>query len=844
MSSSTPFSLGQRLVRERLRLHYSQEEVAHALGTTARSINRWEHDKAVPHPHYRQQLCHLFQVSSQTLFGPLALEESASSPLWNVPLRRNPYFTGREDVLQNLHTALHLDSTLAVAAAQAISGLAGMGKTQLAVEYAYRFREQYTAVLWLQAETHASLVADFIALASLLHLSQQNEQDQTRIVEAVKQWLDTTKNWLLILDNVEDFALVEDFLPSHMQGHLVFTTRTQFTGTYARSIALEHMSVDEGALFLLRRAKLLEHHASLKDASEALQYNARTLSQLMDGLPLALDQAGAYIEECECSLSDYQDLYHAQRTSLLERRGKNTRDHTPSISTILSLCFEKVEQANPNALNILRLCAFLAADAIPEDLLTQGTAELSPPLFPLASNPLAFDTALVLLRNYSLLRRHPETKMLSLHRLVQTLLQDTMEEKTQYIWAERAVCIVSHAFPDAREAGNWPRCQRYLAQAQVCSTLIKKWNIVSFEAARLLYQTGAYLSQRAHYAQAEAVLKDALALRVHLSGSEHLDVAPILDTLSELYYLQGQCSQMEEVTKQSLAIRKQNLGEEHPDVAESLNNLALLYFDQGRYAEAEPLHQQALAIREQMLGREHYTVAESLNNLAMLYRYWGNYAQAELLFPKALALYEKTVGSDHLYVALCLNNFAMLYRSQGHYTKAEPLYQKALTIREKTLGTEHPEVANTLNNLAVLYFHQGNFVQAESFCQRALTIREQALGMKHLDVALSLNSLSNIFVEQGRYKEAEYLSRRALAIREESLGPEHLRTAQSLNDVARLYTKQGKYEKAELLYQRALRIRIQQLGKEHPDTIATAESYAELRVRMEREKKASRLKQY
>lgn len=838
MSLAMPLSLGQRLVRERLRLHWSQEEVAQALGTTARSVNRWEHDKAVPHPHYRQQLCHVFHVSRESLFGPFPSVEntpSASSSLWTIPYRRNPFFTGREAMLLKLYTLLHSGKTATLAQAQAISGLGGIGKTQLALEYAYRFREEYATVLWVQAETRASLVAEFVTLATRLNLSEKDEQDQTRIVEAVKHWLATTNSWLLILDNVEDFTMVEDFLSSHVQGHIVFTTRTQSTGTFARCIDLEHMTIDEGTLFLLRRAKLLEYNACLEDASETLRCDARTIAHLMDGIPLALDQAGAYIEECGCSLSDYKDRYQAQRTYLLERRGSSTKDHTHSISTTLSLCFEKVEHVNPAATELLCLCAFLAADAIPEEIFTLGAAELGPTLLPLASNSLAFDDAIALLRRYSLLRRHPETKMLSIHRLVQTVLKDKMEKNMQYVWAERAVRIVNRAFPDVQGLGNWSLCQRYLAQAQACITLIGQWNMVSFETARLLHQTGAYLSQRAHYSQAEQLLKEALTMRMHLSGPEHLDVTPILDNLSELYYLQGQYTSMEPVTQKSLAIRKQHLGGEHPDVAESLNNLALLYFDQGRYAQAEPLHQQSLAIRKQTLGSEHPTVAESLNNLALLYRDWGKYAQAELLFPQALVTYEKALGPDHLYVALCLNNFAMLYRSQGQYIQAEPLYQRALTIREKVLGLEHPEVANTLSNLAVLYRHQGKYAQAEPLCQRALAIREKMLGMKHIDVALSLNSLSNIFIEQGRYDEAEPLCQRALAIREEGLGPEHLRTAQSLNDVARLYLKQGRYNEAEPLYQRALTIRTHQLGREHPDTIVTLESYTDLLVQMEKE---------
>ena len=186
-----PLSLGQRLVHERLRLNWSQEEVANALGTTARSINRWEHDKAVPHPHYKLQLCRVFNRSSETLFGTISSDESTPSPsvLWNIPYQHNPFFTGRDGILSHLHETFHIGKSAAFTQAQALSGLGGIGKTQTAIEYAYRFRNDYSAVFWLRAETHDSLIADFVTLAQLLHLPEKDELDRDRVIKAVNQWL-------------------------------------------------------------------------------------------------------------------------------------------------------------------------------------------------------------------------------------------------------------------------------------------------------------------------------------------------------------------------------------------------------------------------------------------------------------------------------------------------------------------------------------------------------------------------------------------------------------------------------------------------------------------------------
>lgn len=342
-------SIGQRLRGERERLNWSQERLAEAIGVTARSINRWEQDKVIPHPHYRERLCNIFNVPSDTLFGlsgPFTGEEaedftrpSLKTSVWNVPSRRNPLFTGRADALAALANALHAEKTVALTQAQALSGLGGIGKTQTAIEYAYRYREGYQAVLWVWAETREIFMTDLTSLAELLNLPERYEHDQQMIVEAVKLWLCNHDGWLLILDNVEDIMMVTDVLPyaPECKGHIIVTTRLQATGLVAQCINVVPMEPDEGTLFLLRRAKLLSQESVLADVSEQTRNEAGCIARLLGGLPLALDQAGAYIEETGCSLADYLDRYQRRPTALLNRRGNATSDHPSSVLTTFSL---------------------------------------------------------------------------------------------------------------------------------------------------------------------------------------------------------------------------------------------------------------------------------------------------------------------------------------------------------------------------------------------------------------------------------------------------------------------------------------------------------------------------
>lgn len=816
-----------RLKALRLKKNWSQVYVATMIGTNNVTVSRWENGTTCPSLYYQQQLCELFGQSPDELgFLPATEEPSqvggngvhGGPAIWNVPARRNPFFTGREEVLTHLHALLHSGQTAALTQAQAISGLGGIGKTQTAVEYAYRHRDEYQAVLWCRAETRGVLMADFVTIADLLNLPEKREQDQGRIVQAVKRWLQTHTNWLLILDNMEDLTLVEGFLPTQSEGHLVLTTRTQVTGPFAQRIDLEQMEPEKGALFLLRRAKLIGPEDCLEEVSDALRAEAREVSHLLDGLPLALDQAGAYIEEVGCSLSDYLDHYQTQRVALLNRRGNLIADHPESVSTTFSLSFEKVEQANPAAADLLRLCAFLDPDAIPEEIITEGASDLSSILQPIASNPVALDETLAALRTYSLLQRNAATRTLTIHRLVQAVLKERMDEDTQHWWAERTVCAVNRAFPDGCEFAAWHCCQRCLPHAQACAALIDQWEMAFAEAGRLLNQAGIYLWKHAQYAQAEALLYRARDIYMQVWGSAHPAMAESLNSLAVLYWDQGRYTEAESLLQQALTICEQQVQPEHSDTIQSLNNLALLSFEHGRYTEAESLYRRALTILEQQLELECPHTSQSLNGLAVLSRDANaNATQADQLAHSLIGLAE-------------------LYVEQSRYTQAEPLLRRALAVWEQHLGPQHPHTAFALHDLARVYSAQGRYTEAELLFRRAVEIREQQLGPEHPKTAQSLNNLGKLYTDAGRYTEAEPLLRRALTIREQRLGPEHPYTAFSLNNLAKLCVDVGRYTEAKSLLRRALTIREQKLGPEHPYTVATRENYDDLLLKMKQGK--------
>jgi len=582
------------------------------------------------------------------LRNPVYPELCPLPPLWNVPFQRNPFFTGQYDVLSRLASILQNEQKTALMQPYALDGLGGIGKTEVALEYAYRHRQDYHAVLWGRAHTREALISTFVNIASLLELPQKEEEDQKVIVGAVKTWLANRSKWLLILDDVEQLALVKEFISPAFRGHLLLTTRVQELGGLARKLEVEVMRPEIGALLLLRRSGLLEPEMPLEQASPEAILQAKELSQELGGLPLALDQAGAYMEKTGCSLADYRQHFKTRRAFLLMQRGGVLPDHPDSVATTLSLSLEKVELLNLVAGEVLRLCAYLSPDAIPEEFFTAGVDRQEPILMPMVADAFQLDEAIAALRAYSLVSRDSDAHLLAVHRLVQAVISDTLPAEAQQQWKQRAVLAVNAAFPHA-EYDTWSQCERLLPHALVVAQYLDMDQVINKAVGRLLHETASYFRDRARYAEAEPLFRKAIS------------------------------------------ILEQQVGPEHLDVAQSLNNLATLYKDWGKLAEAELIYQRALAIRKEQLGPNHPLVAQSLNNLGNPYLEQGKYTEAEPLFLRSLEIFEQQVEPEHPdHIAYPLNGLGNLYREQGKYTKAEPAYQRALAIREEQLDLITP----------------------------------------------------------------------------------------------------------------------------------------------------------
>lgn len=491
----------------RVRAGLKQQELANSVGVHRNTVVKWE--TRTTFPDARVQVRRLADELYLTKEERKAFFEAAHFSveewplqLWFVPFQRDPFFCGREEELASLRQRLVPGGMTAMT--QAISGMGGIGKTHTAIEYAHRFCRCYEAVLWLQADSWEILAEGCARLLAELGSSEQGNTQQP--VDEVQRWLRKNRHWLLILDNVEDpQTFLPRIVPTSHQGSVLMTTRVQDVEPLGLTQALAPLSEQEGVLFLLRRTKAiapeaLQHHVSCEQYAEA-----QRIWQLMEGLPLALDQAAAYILETGCSFSTYLEQYKERRAELLQRRGKRFLGHERSVATTISLAIKQIEGHNQTAGELLRICALLYHEALPEELFQEGAAHFQ----------LSFHTkgeelnlALGLLQEYSLLQRFPESKTFTLHRLVQAVLQDRLSEQERALWTERCLKAVNSVFP-AVDHATWLRCKRLVNHALACTSEGVTEPHLQHDLVALLFKTAKYLED-----QAQCALADSLFLRI------------------------------------------------------------------------------------------------------------------------------------------------------------------------------------------------------------------------------------------------------------------------------------------------------------------------------------------
>jgi tetratricopeptide (TPR) repeat protein len=498
---------------------------------------------------------------------------TALPPVWNVPHRRNPLFTGRERALAML--AEQLRQGTAAAVTQAIQGGGGIGKTALAAEYAYRHRSEFDAVWWVRAQEPATLVGDYASLAGAQGLPEGTQADQQLGALAARRWLDTNERWLLVLDNAEaphtatgllaPLARLVDLIPPVLHGQVLVTTRDAGWEDLAELAELDVLDPPDAVRFLLERTAT----TGTIDTSAAEE-----IAELLGYLPLALEQAGAYMREARIGLAAYRDRLRQFPVLTLARGRPRDRDPNDTVATTWQVSLERV-RPTPGAVGLLEVCAFLGPEEIPRELFGQ---RLDPPaegLEVLAEDPFALDDAIAALRRFALVKA--DEQALSMHRLLQQIVRDRLDPPpTGAARVGVAVRLLDQGLPFGGYAdpGLWPVCARLLPHALAATEHATQLEVEPLSAAALLESAADYLHGRARYADARALHERALSIYEARLGADHPTTAVSLNNLADVLRAQGDLDGARRLHERALQIREARLGADHPATARSRQRLA------------------------------------------------------------------------------------------------------------------------------------------------------------------------------------------------------------------------------------------------------------------------------
>jgi tetratricopeptide (TPR) repeat protein len=578
-------------------------------------------------------------------------------PVWNLPFHPNPFFTGRDMLLAQLHASFSAPEV--TGRRVALTGLGGVGKSQLVVEYAYRRRADFDLVWWVRAEQPTSLLADYAALAFQPRLAADldlaADSPQESAMASARVWLEHQQRWLLVLDNAVDPAALVDLLPRSGSGQVVITSRTGVGWEQlATPLPVEVLDPADAAGFLLTRTN---------QSGPQAQAAATTLATTLGGLPLALEQAGAFITASgTVTLTSYAQLFAARALELLKRGQPLGYEHT--VATTWSLALERLRETEPAAVGLLTLTAFMAPDELPQALLATHHDKLPEPLKATAADPLALADAIAALRRHSLIRVVADG--LSVHRLLQAVVGATLDAEAHRAWVAAAVKLLRARFPrESYEVGNWPECERLLPHVLAAVGHGLRLDVEGEAGLWLLNQVAHYLWSRGQYKQGLMILEQVLARDRLMFGDDHPDTLMSMNNLAVTRRTLGDLDGARELQEQALAGRRRVLGDDHPDTLMSMNNLAETRQSLGDLQGAHNLHEQTLAGCRRVLGEDHPNTLGSMNNLALTRRALGDLDGALELHEQTLAGFRRVLGEDHPNTLLSMNNLAAVRRELG-----------------------------------------------------------------------------------------------------------------------------------------------------------------------------------
>jgi hypothetical protein len=770
--------------------------------------------------------------------------------VWGGVPPRNRHFTGREDILAQLQRTLGTYAQSALVP-QALHGLGGIGKSQLAVEFAYRYQDDYQLVWWIQASDERSVRRSLVSLARRLGLPESdNVEDTVDTVLDVLRRGDPHSRWLLIYDDAQEPGTVSPYLPSGL-GHVIITSRSRTWASESNAIEVDVFSPEESVGLIRTR---------WTDLSEE---DALALAEALGHLPLALEQAVAMHEQTGIPLREYQQALATNPSQILAEG--NPANYPKSVAATLSLAFQSVGETSPGAAYLLRLCAFLSSQPIALPLLTRGrAAQPDDPSIDLGDD-IRLRRAVRDLGRFALVQLDIGRDLLRVHNLVSALIRDATPQDERAAMERHAHAVLAKSNPgNPDDTENWPvhaQIAPHIVPAGVVYSLEPDVRRVVLDQIRYQYAIGDFAESRrvgqsvvdvwrsacgeddeltllasrhlsnslrelGYYREARSLSQDTLARMTATLGEDHEHTLVTAGGVAADLRLAGEFGAALALDAQNLVRHREVLGERDLYSLRALSNLAVDYRMLGDFHKAAELDREAVALKANTLGEEHISTLFSYACLMRDLYGLGEYEEGLALANEKLPMQERKVPGSHPHLLLAKRNHAILLRKAGHHTEALQASRELYDACRRKLGRSHEHTLSALVTLSNALRVTGDLDGSLRQGQRALTIYREVFGDLHpftlacqIDVAIALQSV-------GRVAEANELNDVALDAMTESLGEEHPHTLCAANTKANGLAAADRHQEARELSERVLLASRRVRGADHPNTLACAANHA------------------
>ena len=743
-----------------------------------------------------------------------------------VPHPQNRRFVGRYrefEKLRRLFSSLDGNSHYSVA----IFGLGGVGKSQVASEFAYRYKSKYSSVFWVNGSSRQKLVNDYVGIASKMLNTSVADKYPEGIAKALKIWLDSEEaaahKWLLIVDGADNINKIQDLLPQ--AGHLLVTTRDQLAvgSVLYDGVEIEQMGLEEATDLFRRSVDVDEEDWDAEKLGLALN-----IVKELGYLPLAIEQSAAYIRETRCSLAKYLELWKTSRIALLDRPSKRrpnfSHENGRTIATTWTVSFQKLAIESSTAADLLFLFAFLDCESIPETLIKNGLAKIGercPSLAALVKNEVLYDEAICALNSFSLISRRPDTDRIQVHILVGHVIHEWLQGSSGPHWASCAIEVLWHIFPErtARCHSTEATRRTLISHVNTCLEHLERYELTLGDELALFNNAGSFLYEMGEYNEAMKCFKTVIANVEAVRGRQNQNeiVIEALVNISVVYQRIGLWDDAQKTGNEALAAVERLFGPTHMACVRPLRMLGRTLKWKGERQRAKVHFDRAMKIvhESDIIDPEghlsHIGIALSKECC-----YEAKWTEAHSLLSQALQFSESQ--RDVQFKAKVLKTLGRYWYYQGEWEESRKVVDEALKLREVYFGLDTPDTASLLGCLGSVSIHENHYARAESSFEKAVQLQQHTPWERDYGIVHHLCGLGCAVAKQGRLTEAKGHYHRALKLQEKWQGGNPSVEAWILNSLGAICAMEGSFQAAEKFLNSTLNIRRRAYGLSDPET--------------------------